>query len=244
MNTLFSQLGRCLRVPGVQLPRRTVAPAFRTFHSSPAVLQTFQDPDRPSLFYHLLPAADYAPRYFALSFLPHPPSTPSSRTILGFLPAVPDDGGGSEQAAPQEGDGLGLNDFRENSGFLGVLHQVLKEGVLKDEGWTGEAVRRGEGYMPIFDMRNPPMPSRTPEPEDTIAMVEVKNGLVRSPPPSPSFPIVPSTYEPMPTYRLCTPDGILTLSDTLEWKLVDHLSQIAEKEKQAAERGPGKRPVA
>lgn len=75
--------------------------------------QSFPDPDRPDLFYHLFyagvsPSETHissvgtpAP-VFALSFLPTAPPSLDSCAILGWLPA---EGGG---------EGAGLNDFREN----------------------------------------------------------------------------------------------------------------------------------
>ena len=65
------------------------------------------DPSRPDLFYHLIlppnPLSSIHPA-FAVSFLETEPSSPTSATILGWLPAT---GEGEE-------DGAGLNDFKEN----------------------------------------------------------------------------------------------------------------------------------
>lgn len=68
---------------------------------------SFSDPSRPDLFYHPLspptPASSVFPVY-ALSFLPTPPPSAESSTIIGWLPAGTNNG---EQEA-------GLNDFQEN----------------------------------------------------------------------------------------------------------------------------------
>ena len=72
--------------------------------------ESFPDPDRPDLFYHLfLPPTELSEStpVFALSFLPDAPVSVVSRTVVGWLPA--------SAAAEGEGeDGAGLNDFREN----------------------------------------------------------------------------------------------------------------------------------
>ena len=68
-------------------------------------VQSFPDPDRPDLFYHLFApptALSSTTPVFALSFLATPPPSILSSTILGWLPAS------------GEGDGAGLNDFVEN----------------------------------------------------------------------------------------------------------------------------------
>lgn len=72
---------------------------------SQGAVQSFPDPDRPDLFYHLFApptALSSTMPVFALSFLASPPSSILSSTILGWLPAS------------GEGDGAGLNDFVEN----------------------------------------------------------------------------------------------------------------------------------
>ncbi|KZO94668.1 hypothetical protein CALVIDRAFT_196277 [Calocera viscosa TUFC12733] len=232
MSSLFSRLGHCLRTTALKLPKRALSAvprsSIRSFHHSPIRLLTLTDPSRPSLYYHLIEYPT-SPSYFALSFLPSPPALPTSRTILGFLPALAmQDPSASPPTAEEEdgdGDGLGLNDFRENAPFLRVLHAVLREGVGRDERWKAEAVSRGEGYMSISDARNPPMPNRTPEPEDTLGMVQVAEGQ-----------ILPDSYEPMPTYRVCTTDGILTLTPELEQLLIERLGEVDEEERAQAAR--------
>jgi hypothetical protein len=75
---------------------------------------TFSDPDRPDIFYHLLhppnSVSDNHPVY-AVSFLPSPPPTPTSATILGWLPAQ----------TSTESSGSGLRDFVENSNAVFAL---------------------------------------------------------------------------------------------------------------------------
>ncbi len=72
-------------------------------YSSKAV-DTFPDPERPGLYYHLYhppsPASETTP-VFAISFLQNAPCTADAPSIIGWLPAL-------------EGEQPGLNDFREN----------------------------------------------------------------------------------------------------------------------------------
>ncbi|EJU01301.1 hypothetical protein DACRYDRAFT_107858 [Dacryopinax primogenitus] len=174
----------------------------RHFHPSAAALTTLRDPARPSLYYHLLPSP--TTQHFALSFLPSPPASARSKTIIGYLPALqstrttsdPVDAYDSGSQAEGEGE-LGLNDFRENAPFLQLLHEVLKRSVAEDAAWAGEALARREGFMPI-------------------------SGASVSASPS----IVPESYEPMPTYRVCTTDGVVTLSEGLESRLVEELERV------------------
>lgn len=97
---------------------------------------------------------------------------------------------------------------------------------------------------------------RISSPDDIIATVRVEGGLVRvacalsrrSPPncialsssmaslPSCLGPLthaslptqmLPQTYSPMPTYRTCTTDGLTTLSEGLERRLLEELRRGA-----------------
>lgn len=78
---------------------------------------SFEEPTRPGVFYHLVQAPNPLSRTqpaFALSFLPTPPKSTASPTIVGFLPA--EEGNGAEE-------GLGLHDFKENRGYRS-LHKT------------------------------------------------------------------------------------------------------------------------
>ena len=99
----------------IQLRITPLQPQLRHWSSSQPPLA---DPSRPDLFYHLLPLP-YEPDpsqstpVYALSFLPSPPLSPRSATILGWLPAVTE---GSEDAD------AGLNDFVENRASPLYIH--------------------------------------------------------------------------------------------------------------------------
>ena len=85
---------------------------------------SFQDPERPDLYYHLVdpptPASASQPA-FALSFLPTLPEPADSSAIIGWLPAALD-----EQNSGQGQGEAGLNDFVENGDRFVVLSQVGK----------------------------------------------------------------------------------------------------------------------
>ncbi|KAF8128712.1 hypothetical protein EV363DRAFT_1170074 [Boletus edulis] len=172
------------------------------------------DPSRPDLFYHLLPPdpSQSVPVY-ALSFLPSPPPSPRSATILGWLPAV-------TEAATEDVD-AGLNDFIENSRFRPLLHeavqQALREGV--DDVWTNSAIQIQQGWMHIHDYRNVPALGRIGDPDDIIASVLIQDSK-----------ILPDTYQAMPSYRFCTADGPTQLTEGLAKKLKSLLERVAARE--------------
>ncbi|KDQ07669.1 hypothetical protein BOTBODRAFT_596818 [Botryobasidium botryosum FD-172 SS1] len=166
--------------------------------------KSFEDPTRPGLWYHFVPAPNPISKdtgAFACTLLESPPKTPDSATVLGLLPAV---------------EGAGLRDFKENKKFLDLLHdsleRALKEGA--DEAITAEATQRNEGWMHINDARNIPAPERVGDADDIIASVRVEKGKVLS-----------ETYERMPSYRICTADGLTTLSEGLTKYLQKTLQQ-------------------
>ncbi|TBU23553.1 hypothetical protein BD311DRAFT_673735 [Dichomitus squalens] len=180
--------------------------------SNPSVAQSFADPDRPDLHYHLFtPPTQLSSEYpvFALSFLPTPPPSILSSSVIGWLPAS------------GEGEGAGLNDFVENERFLAVLHEAiqsaLRDGV--DEVQKAGATQTHAGWMHIHDGRNVPALQRVGDPDDIIASVRVEDGE-----------ILAETYQPMPAYRLCTSDGVLQLTEGLAARLVEVLEARVKQE--------------
>lgn len=63
----------------------------------------------------------------------------------------------------------------------------------------------GDGWMPIVDGRSISMFARTPEPDDIMAMILVRDGS-----------IVPGSIQRMPTHRLLTVNGLFRLPTDLE----------------------------
>ncbi|KAJ7672616.1 hypothetical protein DFH06DRAFT_1124466 [Mycena polygramma] len=181
--------------------------------------ESFTDPTRPDLHYHLVdpptPLSSQLPA-FALSFLPAPSS--NSSTVIGWLPA----------ATTSNEDDAGLNDFRENPEFRGVLHQAIQDGLREkvDEVQINGALQLGNGWMhihgmpfvffPIYYERNVPALGRIGDPDDIIATVLVQDGEIQ-----------PETYQPMSSYRICTSDGPTQLTPGLAKKLQAVLEERA-----------------
>ncbi|KXN85892.1 hypothetical protein AN958_10734 [Leucoagaricus sp. SymC.cos] len=202
----------------------------RGFSSSdtPNPAQSFSDPSRPDLFYHVVqaptPMSETLPAY-ALSFSSEKPPSSSSATILGWLPTQdkPSTRANTTSTArtSNEGDAT-LGDFVQNSKFVDILHSAIKDGLREgvDEIQKATAMQTMEGWMHIHDQRNIPALNRIGNPDDIIGTVLVDNSE-----------ILPQTYQPMPAYRLITSDGVMQLTSGLAQKLQDTLAEIAEEEK-------------
>ncbi|KZS96808.1 hypothetical protein SISNIDRAFT_286426 [Sistotremastrum niveocremeum HHB9708] len=214
MFRLTGRLSRAASTP-VASTRRGIAStsSLRNQSQSQAAVQE-QGISRP-LYYHLLQPAKQA---WAVSFLPEPPKTPESPTILGYLPAKL----ASEEA---DSDALELNDFRENPAFMSLLHSTIQKALSDgvDETLKAEAIQRGEGWLHINDERNVPALGRINDPEDIVASVMVEDGK-----------ILPDTYQVMPTYRLITTDGPIRLPHGLDERLSETLEQLQTDDSGAA----------
>ncbi|KAK1227529.1 hypothetical protein PQX77_009436 [Marasmius sp. AFHP31] len=171
-------------------------------------LTSFPDPTRPDIFYHLVQTSDDALPAFAVSFLPTPPPSPESSTIIGWLPV---------------GEGTGLNDFRENSKFRAVLHEAIQNGLKEDvdDVQRNGAIQQHSGWMHIHDDRNVPALGRIGDVDDIIASVLVEEGK-----------ILADTYQTMPAYRLVTADGVTQLTPRLAEKLKSVLTERARLERE------------
>ncbi|KAF5346474.1 hypothetical protein D9756_010029 [Leucocoprinus leucothites] len=189
-------------------------------HSS----QSFSEPSRPDLFYHIVqaptPISKTLPAY-ALSFSSEKPPSSLSTTIIGWLPAQEKAREGTPGSQSNAGDAT-LADFVVNPAFVDVLHSAIKDGLTEgvDEIQKAGAMQTVEGWMHIHDERNLPALNRIGEPDDIIGTVLVENSEIR-----------PETYQPMPAYRLVTADGLMQLTPGLAQKLKDTLAKIAEAEK-------------
>ncbi|KAG1767802.1 hypothetical protein EDD22DRAFT_949857 [Suillus occidentalis] len=138
---------------------------------------------------------------YAVSFLNQPPPTPDSCSVLGWLPA--------ETAGDADAD-AGLNDFVENPKFRARMHEAIQTGLREevDDIWINGALQLQQGWMHVHDSRNLPALGRVGDPDDIIASVLVRDSK-----------ILPDTYQPMPSYRLCTSDGPTLLTEGLAAKL-------------------------
>ncbi|KZT65192.1 hypothetical protein DAEQUDRAFT_731711 [Daedalea quercina L-15889] len=208
----------------VQESRRATTPSMRSFSrpfsstsrtsDSSNTLASFPDPERPDLFYHLFEQPNdvsHTSPVFALSFLPSPPPSVRSCTVIGWLPASTPGG--------KEGD-AGLNDFLENSSFRDVLHEAVQGGLRDgvDDIQKNGAIQTQVGWMHIHDQRNVPALGRIGDVDDILASVRVEEGE-----------ILAETYQPMPSYRLCTADGLTQLTEGLAARLKEILEERAAK---------------
>ncbi|KAI0767389.1 hypothetical protein C8Q74DRAFT_1203811 [Fomes fomentarius] len=179
---------------------------------------TTTDEDRPDLFYHLFdpptPLSSEVP-IFAISFLDSPPPSILSASVIGWLPAL------------GPGEGAGLNDFVENERFREVLHEAIQSALHDgaDEVQKNGAIQIREGWMHIHDDRNIPALGRIGDPDDIIASVRVENGE-----------ILAETYQPMPSYRLCTSDGVVQLTEGLAARLLEVLETRVREERHQEQR--------
>jgi hypothetical protein len=122
----------------------------------PVTLEEPRGDGRSPLYYHLLPASSSRPTNsssseykWALSLLPHPPSTSATDdiSILGVLPAQVADlsNTGNENWA------MNIDNFEQNPRFVETLQQAVQTVLDQDadELLRAEARARGEGWMHI-----------------------------------------------------------------------------------------------
>jgi hypothetical protein len=194
-----------------------------------------------------------------LSNNPHiyafPNPAKSSSHILSFLPTDPPTSSiaiGTTTKLPP-----GPQSFTENPHFLPILHSVISENASSDPQVQSEAAvmvsnsgasffqtsRRQQtgsagasdqgghgsagrgGWVHVADQRRIPDFGRIPDPEDIFGSVEVdREG---------KFVDGNGRYQPSGTYRICTNDGILGLTDFMRKKVVERLTvqEAAEKNK-------------
>ncbi|PPR04585.1 hypothetical protein CVT24_012013 [Panaeolus cyanescens] len=199
------------------------------FYSTQTTDIVFPDPNRPDLFYHFVnpptPLSSTLPA-FALSFIESTPPSVDSSTVIGWLPAqtyVTDspEEPGPENTAQRETQAT-LQDFVPNGKFVTLLHKSIAEGLRDgvDDVWNDTAMGVEEGWMHINDQRNIPALNRVGDPDDIIGSVLVEAGKIK-----------PETYQAMPSYRICTQDGVLQLTEGLAKHLKDHLVKLAKAEK-------------
>ncbi|KAI6160696.1 hypothetical protein EDD17DRAFT_1760166 [Pisolithus thermaeus] len=199
------------------------------------------DPDSPDLFYHLVSFphpvdSSSSASAYALSFLPAPPPSSRSATVIGWLPAIAEGTSKDIEAV--------LDDFVENSNFRSLMQEAIREGLREgvDEVWMNGALQLQHGWMHIHDSRNIPPLGRIGDPDDIIGSVLVEDSKVhilrssRMPvtflieAPSMSSQILPDTYQAMPSYRLFTSDGPIQLTEGLARKLRTVLEDVASRE--------------
>ncbi|KAI8362753.1 hypothetical protein BD560DRAFT_333865 [Blakeslea trispora] len=92
------------------------------------------------------------------------------------------------------------------------MTKVFKEKIHKinDPNLKALADWQKEGWLHVGDERNPPPWGRINFPEDIIGSVQLQNGTIKE-----------GTYEPMPTHRMVTNNGLFQMSEPLTQCIID-----------------------
>ncbi|KAF8962589.1 hypothetical protein BDZ97DRAFT_1104457 [Flammula alnicola] len=212
--------------PTNSIPKAVLRQQNRSYSSQTTDI-VFSDPNRPDLFYHFVhpptPLSQSLPA-FALSFLDVTPPAADSPVVIGWLPAqtymtdTPETPGSEEEPKEQSS---GLQDFVVNPKFVTLLQETIKSGLKEnvDDIWENGGKQLQEGWMHIHDQRNIPALGRIGDPDDIIASVLVEDSKIKY-----------DTYQPMPSYRVCTSDGILQLTPGLAEHLRAALIRLTKTE--------------
>ncbi|RIB05658.1 hypothetical protein C2G38_2023486 [Gigaspora rosea] len=176
-----------------------------TFTTSQTRFQTtIEDPTYKGLFYHSThDAANYS-----LSFISDRNKVEKyDISVIGWVPF--------QTGVPK----LEIGNFRENNKFIKFLHQVIADNVTDaDPQLQALAKYQQNGWLHIAgELYLNQLICRIPYPEDIFGMVQVKDGQ-----------IVPDTYQPMPTHRILTTNGLFTLNGPFQEKLIERLSKICQ----------------
>jgi hypothetical protein len=174
-----------------------------------------------------------------LSFLPTDPPTqsiaigattelpPTPQSFTGnpdFLPILNAVIGEHAASDPQvQSDAAVMMSNSGASFFQTARRQQTGSFGASDQGGAGSGGRGG--WVHIYDLRRVPDYGRIPDPEDIFGSVEIDA--------EGKFVDGHGRYSPSGTYRICTNDGILGLTDFMRGKLVERLKlqEAAEKNK-------------
>ncbi|GAA98476.1 uncharacterized protein L969DRAFT_95286 [Mixia osmundae IAM 14324] len=153
-----------------------------------------------------------------VSYVPQPPTDLSDPTLLGSLDYPPELKPSADRAhddTPLDQLRIAPGSFHDNPDFINVVHAIVSGAIYEDEVMKVRAEMAAEGWLHLLDERNPPPLNRAGEPDDIIATTLVQQGK-----------LVRESYEPMPSYRVHTRDGFLTLPESLH-KSVLHGIRVA-----------------
>jgi hypothetical protein len=103
-------------------------------------------------------------------------------------------------------------EFVDNPNFINILNGVLSKSITNSPAHQSLAAHLKNGYLNIQDLRAPEHWGRVADPEDILGSVLVQNQKM-----------VPNTFEPMPTHRLFTRQGIFKLDPYLLENLLKEL---------------------
>jgi hypothetical protein len=94
--------------------------------------------------------------------------------------------------------------FELNPEFMKIVHKIIGENITNEKlfGPIINVNKDANMFYSIYDLRAPPAYGRIPEVEDTLGMVEIRNGS-----------IVAGSYDPNSMYRPVSSYGFITLPD-------------------------------
>jgi len=169
-----------------------------------------------NVFYHKIPGRD----------TPLSQSQSGSVLAVSFIDPTTDAISGNLERAtsplvvgwvPVGEEGLETKQFVANDRFTGFLQDTIRD-VLEnelDEYWTFGAMQLQNGWMHIHDQRNIPALGRIGDPDDIIGSVLVEDSKIK-----------PETYQPMPSYRVYTRNGITQLPEATLKRLKERLVEL------------------
>lgn len=102
--------------------------------------------------------------------------------------------------------------FKPNELFQQILHKSLSNNLFCNETFQSYALNQKIGYLNINDERVFTHWGRVSDPEDILGTVLVNDGKM-----------VKGTFEPMPTHRLMTRNGLFQLNEDLHALLLKDL---------------------
>ncbi|KIW75248.1 hypothetical protein Z517_12022 [Fonsecaea pedrosoi CBS 271.37] len=209
------------RGPRLFVQLRTVS----TLSNNPHIY-VFKDPQNPIAHVLSLLPTDPPTRSLAIGTTSQLPPTPRSFTenpkFLPILHSVISENAASD---PEVQSQAAVMISSSGSSFLHTARrQQTGSSGASDQGGHGSAGRGG--WLHVSDQRRIPDFGRIAEPEDIFGSVEVDGHG--------NFVDGHGGYQPSGTYRICTNDGILGLTDFMRQKLVERLKvqEAAERNKQ------------
>ena len=113
----------------------------------------------------------------------------------------------------ERGAGLAVANFRPNTVFVELLHDVVATQAPTLPDLQAEARRQGSGRVYVIDARTPTPEDQVP-PEDIIGGFEVKDGAV-----------VPGSYQAGPKHQIFSSRGLFKLEPTLHARLMERLTK-------------------
>ncbi|OCT47798.1 hypothetical protein CLCR_03690 [Cladophialophora carrionii] len=188
--------------------------AVSTLSNNPHIY-VFANPQNPSShILSLLPTDPPSPS-LAVGTTTKLPPTPQSFTenprLLPILHSVISESASSDPQVQSEAAVMISNSGA--SFFQTARRQQTGSAGASDQGGHGSGGRGG--WVHVADQRRIPDFGRIPDPEDIFGSVEVDG--------QGQFVDGHGRYQPSGTYRICTNDGILGLTDFMRQKLVERL---------------------